>query len=425
MRGAIAGLTAMALLLPAAVAGADPQEKLEQVDERLDEARERLDEVEEQRGHTLEDLEEINARHAVLQGQLAEAQQELRDAEWELNEAEARLQATTEELEATEDELAATREELAEKREIFAARARAAYKRPSVGLSTALLDLDEAHDVARALGYSRRVLAEDRDRIELVAGLERQVRAQAELLAELQEREAAERAVAAERRDEVAELVAAQKALHDEVAAAAAEHRAVLTELEADKETYTALVDDLEAESARLEEELRRRAEEERRRRAAAAERRREEAEAAQRRAARSDGDPSASAGDSGRFHRPAQGPMTSGYGYRTHPIHGGRRFHSGLDFGGALGAPITAASGGVVVSAGWRGGYGNTVVIDHGNGLATLYAHQSQIAVSSGQRVSRGDLVGRVGSTGYSTGPHLHFEVRVDGSPRDPRGYL
>jgi murein DD-endopeptidase MepM/ murein hydrolase activator NlpD len=98
---------------------------------------------------------------------------------------------------------------------------------------------------------------------------------------------------------------------------------------------------------------------------------------------------------------------------------------HNGIDFGASAGTPIRAAADGVVVSAGPLGGYGNATVIDHGNGLATMYAHQSQIIVSAGQHVSRGQVIGYVGSTGFSTGPHLHFEVRVQGTPVDPMQYL
>ena len=116
---------------------------------------------------------------------------------------------------------------------------------------------------------------------------------------------------------------------------------------------------------------------------------------------------------------------MSSSYGWRTHPIFGNRRFHSGIDFGGGYGAPIYAAEAGVVVSASSRGGYGMTIVIDHGGGLTTLYAHQSRFAVGAGQQVTRGQVIGYIGSTGFSTGPHLHFEVRVNGATRNPMDYL
>jgi murein DD-endopeptidase MepM/ murein hydrolase activator NlpD len=98
---------------------------------------------------------------------------------------------------------------------------------------------------------------------------------------------------------------------------------------------------------------------------------------------------------------------------------------HEGIDLGAAYGSPIAAAASGVVIYAGWEGGYGNLTVIDHGGGLATAYGHQSRIAVSVGQSVAQGEIIGYVGSTGHSTGPHLHFEVRVNGQAVDPLGYL
>jgi murein DD-endopeptidase MepM/ murein hydrolase activator NlpD len=126
-----------------------------------------------------------------------------------------------------------------------------------------------------------------------------------------------------------------------------------------------------------------------------------------------------------GRFIVPSEGPLTSSFGWRTHPILGTGRFHNGMDFGADQGSPIRAADNGVVIAAGWEGGYGNTVIIDHGNGLTTLYAHASELYVTVGQPVQRGQVVAAVGSTGFSTGPHLHFEVRQQGEPTDPIAYL
>jgi murein DD-endopeptidase MepM/ murein hydrolase activator NlpD len=115
----------------------------------------------------------------------------------------------------------------------------------------------------------------------------------------------------------------------------------------------------------------------------------------------------------------PAAGPVTSPFGYRW------GRLHEGIDIGAGYGATIVAAAAGRVIYCGWMEGYGNLTVIDHGGGLATAYGHQSSIAVSCGQDVAQGQAIGAVGSTGHSTGPHLHFEVRVNGSPVDPLGYL
>ena len=127
-----------------------------------------------------------------------------------------------------------------------------------------------------------------------------------------------------------------------------------------------------------------------------------------------------------GTFIRPVPGPITSGFGYRTDPVTGATAFHSGIDFGAPCGTPIKAAGTGVILSAGFNsGGYGNMTLINHGGGLSTLYGHQSSIIVSVGQSVTQGQVIGYVGSTGKSTGCHLHFEVRVNGTPVDPTGYL
>jgi len=121
----------------------------------------------------------------------------------------------------------------------------------------------------------------------------------------------------------------------------------------------------------------------------------------------------------------PVNGPVISPFGYRIHPILGYRKLHTGMDFGVGYGTPIQAADSGAVIYATWMGGYGNVIIVDHGRGISTLYAHQSSLAVGTGAVVTRGQVVGYVGSTGFSTGPHLHFEVRVNGTPVDPMGYL
>ncbi|WP_075757379.1 murein hydrolase activator EnvC family protein [Sporomusa sphaeroides] len=121
----------------------------------------------------------------------------------------------------------------------------------------------------------------------------------------------------------------------------------------------------------------------------------------------------------------PASGPITSPFGWRTHPIFGTQRFHSGIDIGADYGDAIAAADNGTVIFSGWMGGYGKAVIIDHGGGISTLYAHNSELLVEEGYRVYKGQTISRCGSTGYSTGPHLHFEVRENGSPVSPMGYL
>ncbi len=107
---------------------------------------------------------------------------------------------------------------------------------------------------------------------------------------------------------------------------------------------------------------------------------------------------------------------LTSGFGVRTDPMLGGQRMHSGIDLAAPVGSPILATSDGIVSQAGWRGGYGLLVALEHSGGLQTRYGHMSGVTVTPGQAVRKGDIIGYVGSTGRSTGPHLHYEMRIGG---------
>ncbi|ORU00487.1 Membrane protein [Anaerovibrio sp. JC8] len=130
-------------------------------------------------------------------------------------------------------------------------------------------------------------------------------------------------------------------------------------------------------------------------------------------------------AGGSGAMIWPLDGPITSEFGWRTHPIFGTQRYHSGLDIGGDYGLPIVAAASGTVIHAGWISGYGYTVIIDHGGGITTLYGHNESLLVGEGESVTQGQTIAMCGSTGNSTGPHCHFEVRENGEPVSPYSYL
>lgn len=181
-----------------------------------------------------------------------------------------------------------------------------------------------------------------------------------------------------------------------ELQAAEAEQRQLLRQVQLKRETYERWLQEWEEESRAIAALLRR-------------------LQQAQR------GRPRPIPAWTGPFLRPVDGPIVSGFGYRVHPVFRRVKFHYGVDIAAPYGTPIRAAANGVVVFAGWRRAYGNTVILDHGNGLATLYAHCSQILVSEGEVVRQGQIIARVGSTGLSTGPHLHFEVRQYGEPVNP----
>ena len=201
---------------------------------------------------------------------------------------------------------------------------------------------------------------------------------------------------------------AAAMELRREIQSRIEEWELVSAEIEQSDKEMEREINRIEAEIRRREAE-RRRQEEEARRRAIEEERRRHEAE-------------------NGPFELvawPADGEKTAGFGPRVHPIFGVVRQHNGIDLGGDTGDRVRAARSGEVILAGQRGGYGNTIVLYHGLGYSTLYAHLSRIEVSAGQDVQSGDRIGAIGSTGLSTGPHLHFELRIDGGAVDPMPYL
>ena len=230
------------------------------------------------------------------------------------------------------------------------------------------------------------------------------------------------------------ELAAKAEAAKDVQLEKVAKQQALIDLMQNDKDVYDRQYDEMIASSnevARLIQESKYRAEAE-----AEAQRRQAEMEA-QRQAAAEAGNlvviDEGEGGDDyvmpatggGGMIWPISGPITSEFGWRTHPIFGNARFHSGLDIGGDYGMSIHAAQSGVVIEAGWIGGYGNTVMIEHGGGIVTLYGHNESLAVSVGQHVNQGDVIAYCGSTGNSTGPHCHFEVRLGGEPVSPWDYL
>ena len=202
--------------------------------------------------------------------------------------------------------------------------------------------------------------------------------------------EAAAESATSEQRGLVSRLVASR----DELAAAQREKHSTLASIQSDRSNVLAEIEDLEAQSEALAARIR----------------------AAQQQSSASNG-PVVSG--SGQLSWPVSGPVTSSFGVRW------GRMHEGIDIAVGQGTPVRAAAAGTVIYAGWMEGYGNLVAIDHGNGLSTAYGHNSSLASSVGQSVSAGQLIAYSGSTGHSTGPHVHFEVRVNGAPVDPLGYL
>lgn len=339
----------------------------------------------------------VNDRLYAIQQQLEAAQREYQAVANE-------LKATEEKIAATQAELEKTRARLKVREGVFTKRVRDIYMHGQLSYLDVVLGAKDFSDFSNRLELLRRIIDAD---ITLISDI-RQERAAIE---KAQQELETQRARQAQLRDQAA-------AKRDEIESRRKEQQAILYQAQNDKAMAEQAYNEYQQSSQAIAEMLRQRAADRAAQAAAAA-------------AAQSSGgggggsDYYQPVSGSGALIWPVNGVVTSPYGYRTHPIFGTTIYHSGMDIGVDYGTPVHAADGGVVVEAGWISGYGYAVIIDHGNGLSTLYGHNQELAVSEGQSVSQGQVIAYAGSTGNSTGPHVHFEVRANGDPVDPSAYL
>lgn len=312
--------------------------------------------------------------------ELSGAQERLDRAVAHLNETSAALASTQQAVHSATRTLEAVTNRLAVHERLMGTRVRAFYEQGPVGYLDVLLDAADFRDfIARSYLVSR-VVEQDLALYRQVA-VERRQRedVQASLLAHKEELSAAHEQWAV-RTEETSRL--------------ATERRQLLNRVRIERHEQEAAIRELEAESQRITEIIRQSTQ-------------------------RGPGPILTLRG--GSLLRPLAGPISSGYGWRIHPIFGTREFHTGIDIAAPYGTPIQAAHSGVVIFNGWMRGYGMLVILDHGDGLTTTYSHLSASLVRVGDRVARGAVIAKVGSTGWSTGPHLFFEVRSDGRPVNP----
>ena len=367
-------------------------------DSKLDTLRAQVAEASAAEASLLGRIDASTTRRRALDGRVATLDRQIAAVQGDIDAAGQRLDALQARVAAIDGRLADARRELAAAKDDLRRRALAAYMgRSDIGRYAELvLRVHDMRQLAASSSYLNAVLQAQGGALRRAQTLREEVErlrddAEAARLGSKRGRDAVagRKALLEQSRDEA-------DGLREQARAELAKQGRALDEIQARRDEFEAQLEALQVTSDSLAVLLR----------------------------DRQAGQTAAGAGR-GVLARPVDGPITSGFGPRVHPIFGNVRMHTGIDFGVAPGSPIRAAGDGVVVIAGPYGGYGNATVIDHGNALATLYGHQSALLVAPGDRVTRGQVIGRVGCTGYCTGPHLHFEVRLYGTPVDPVHYL
>jgi murein DD-endopeptidase MepM/ murein hydrolase activator NlpD len=362
-------------------------QQLQQAKQAQAAASQKLQDIEHSLAGAQQRADQTRAYIDELTGQIAHERAAIADTQ-------AKLQETERQIRFTEAEIARREAHLEVRQDLLAQRVRALDKQGTVDYLELVVTSHTFTQLVDRVVIMQEIVRSDQ---QLVDTLRQERDAVRELDLRLQAQRVEQAALLKQQRDQEAQLERTRRAQQDALdyyAQLEAQFEQQRRELEAEKARIDDLVGQLQAQY---------------------------------------DGQARGLGGGSGRFSWPERGPITQGFGCTDllgepyDPNCATHHFHTGIDIGCDFGTPIAAADSGVVsyVNYGWGGGYGNFILITHGNGFATLYAHLSSISVSAGQGVRRGEVIGAEGSTGYSTGPHLHFEIRLNGEYQNPLSYL
>ena len=373
---------------------ASAQDRTDAIQQRLDEIERLRTQLSVEQRSVEGDIAKDAARRDVLTTELTELQALANSAQHRVDIAANDLETLQRQIDAKDAAIANAGAELAQRKDSLRRRAVDVYKHGPSSFFDLLVDIRGLPDFLRRVGLVSKLMSDEDRNIAEIARVRTLVVRDRNDAAKLRDAAAAQVAVVAQERDQAASVANTAASRRDAVIGELESSYAKLGDIARQRGEYERETAELQSESAAISEFL------------------------------KGHGDGPAQVSPKGMIW-PVNGPITSGFGWREHPIFHDQRFHTGIDIGVPQGTPIKAAGSGVVLFAGVKNGYGNTLIIDHGGGIATLYAHQSALGASVGQPVTRGQIVGSTGCTGYCTGPHLHFEVRVNGEPVDPMGWL
>ncbi len=350
----------------------------------LDEKQKELQQVEQKKAATAQQLSQTKKQERNLTTELNTLERQLEQAENELAALNKKMQVTENDLRQTTAELQKAETELTEQTDILGERLRAMQENGTVSYIEVLLSSGDFGDLLNRIDLMKEIIAQD------VTLMENIKKKQDEIEIKKHDLE--------KKKAQLVTLQGSVRTKKENIEVASRSKQRVLTDIVKQKEAYEKALNELEQTSREIEQAIRR---------------------------LQSKDSPSSVAHGKGTMVWPTAGSITSYFGYRVHPVYGTKKLHSGLDIAASHGQTVVAAADGVVIMADWYGGYGKAVVIDHGGGISTLYGHNSVLLVSVGQKVKQGQAIAKAGSTGVSTGPHCHFEVRVNGTPKDPLGWL
>ncbi len=382
---------------------------------RVQEGKERLKEVQRELGREREQAKEAGRKEASLARDLARLDEDLKRKTQLLRDLEAKLRGSSQRIARLSQEISTTESRLARSRELLKRRLRAIYKQGRLGYVRMLLAAEDFSAAGRRLKYLSAIAGQDQ-RLMQQYGTTLTVLSQKRMELEQYKAEIADaREKAAATRGQIAEEQRKRRILLASVREEKAGHLATVKELEASAKDLQALI-------ARLQSE------EERQRRASRMPQRREGSRAD----TPSGKEEALDLRDDGRFERlkgrlpwPAVGPLATTFGRQEHPRFHTVTFNRGIEIAAPEGRDIAAVADGTVIYADWFKGYGQLIILDHGGGYFTLYAHASQMLVRASESVSRGQVIGKVGDTGSLEGPQLYFELRHKGKPQDPLAWL
>lgn len=401
-RALIVGALAFVLLLAAPAAAQSPEQEKAAVDARIDALRGQIAEAQQQEGVLTSQLSAVAAELRAAQSAVDQAQGRLATVEGHLAAERSRLDELTTQLAEQTRRLKVLQAEYRRAVAILEERVRQIYIEETPDVLSFLVSASSFDEVIDNFELMTRIGLQDKRIARQVESAKVRTAKEREATRRTRALQAATVSVIAARAQEARSVRDRLAAGRDTLASAEGLKQQALADARHSREEYLAEVDALAAESAAL-----------------AAAIRAAQAGSSSSGSSGSPGSTGTGAPSSAGFVWPVSGVVVSGFGMRW------GRMHEGIDITASTGTPIRAAASGTVIWSGWRGGYGNAVIIDHGNGLSTVYAHASALIARQGQGVTQGQTIALVGSTGNSSGPHLHFEVRINGAAVDPLLYL